>query len=517
MKRAVFLCIALAAGLPLGAETKIVETEGGGVFIESAPAAAKVFIDGMERGVTPLSLSGLSPGVHTLRVTKDWYNDWTARITVPARGRLEAFIDLSPAAGTIAVNITEDGSDFSGSARVFLNGVATAGREFSAPEGWRTVKVSAFGLQDAQKSVFVVRNEKISLEFNLKRAAFELGGLRINRSVFNPAGSGAQSMLAVDFTVSAPGTGRLVVFDEEDNEVFSVPLGKFEQAEQRYVWDGRGKNGEIPKDGLYRIRIEAEGAGGEARVSLPLAVRVDSTLDDRPLALGSGLPGLFYVPVSDTRSRGSFQLEAGIVLGKPPGEIRGFDTLPFSAGVCLTPADTWQLAAAVNVRPGKDGAADPAVSGSVKKEFLKPAGLAPGAAAIIAYGWVKDGFVSAFGIKSGLQLNAPFSWRLGRRFSLHIAPAALWTGRDGYPQEPIPRVVIAGGLLGRIRLVSAALSVQTVSTLSGGVEEFCPVAASAELRFTPPRSGLNFGLLAGAFFNGGNGGAYGGLSVGALF
>ena len=520
-RRSAFLCTVLAALLPLGAgaETRIVETAGSGILIESTPVRAKVFIDGIERGLTPLSLDGVLPGVHTFRAAKDWYNDWTAQVTVPARGRLEIFIDLSPATGTITVNITEEGGDFSGSARIFLNGVETEGREFDAPPGWRTVKVSAFGRQDAQKSVFVVRNEELVLDFDLKRAAFELGSARINRSRLNPASGGAQGMLAVDFTVSAPGTGRFIVLNGNDDEVFSAPLGEFERTEQRFVWDGRDKNGNIPADGVYKVRIEAEGAGGThgaARASAQFEVRIDSSLDEGPLSLASGLAGLFLVPVSDTGAGGTFQVEAGMVLGKPPGESRGFDTLPFYAGVSFSPVDRWQLAAAVNIRPGRD-AAVPAAAGSVKREIRKQSGFLPGVAALVSYGWVKGGFISALGIKSGLQLNVPFSWRLGRRLSLHVSPALLWTGRDGYPREPAPRVVVSGGMLCRFPLVSAGLSALTVITPAAGVKEFYRAALSGELRFTPPRSNLSIGLLAGGFFNGDDMGGYGGLSVCGLF
>ena len=521
-RHSAFLCTVLAAILPLSAETRIVETAGSGILIESTPARAKVFIDGIERGFTPLSLDGVIPGVHTFRAEKDRYNEWTAQVTVSAQGRLEIFIDLRPAAGTISVNITEEGGGFSGGARIFLDGAESEGREVDALPGWRTVKVSAFGRQDAQKSIFVApkeKNERIVLDFDLKRAAFELGSARISRSAMNPAGGGAQGMLAVDFTVSAPGTGRFTVLDENDDVVFSAQLGEFERAEQRYIWDGRDKNGNIPKDGVYRIRIEAEGAGGAegaALTSVPLAVRIDSSLDEGPLSLASGLAGLFLVPVSDPGTSGTFQVEAGMVFGKPPGEGRGFDTIPFSAGVSLSPAGGWQLAAALNIRPGRDGAV-PAAAVSVKREFRKPAGVLPGVSALIAYGWVKDGFISAFGIKSGLQLNAPFSWRFGRRFSLHAAPALLWTGGDGFPQETAPRVALLGGMSCRFPLVSAGLSAQTVITPAAGLEEFCRATLSGEFRFTPPRSNLSIGLLAGGFFNGDDGGGYGGLSVCGLF
>jgi hypothetical protein len=510
------------SAFPATGETKINESEGSGLFIDSRPSQSKVYIDGIERGLTPLTLTDISPGVHALRTTKDRYNDWSELITVPENGRLEVFIELDPSAGTIAVNVTLDGdeTDRPFEPRVFLNGVRTEGTEFTAGTGRQTVKVSAFGWEDAQKSVNVVRNEKTVIDFTIKEAVFALGGLRLSRASFNPGG-GPQSALTVDFTVNAPGSGRFVVLDKAGKEVFSAMLGKFRQAEQRYVWDGKDAGGVILADGDYTLLIEAECRA--VKDILSFTARLDSSLDEKPLSLGSAQPGLFFVQDSQAGTKGSFQIEAGVTGGKPPGETERFGSLPFAAGFCFTPAKHWQFSAALNLRPGKEGGAGFSAAAGAKMEILRQSGFAPGLAATITYGFVEGGFESAFGIKTGLTLNVPLSWRIGRRLSLYLSPGALWTGKNGFPRERLPRFVQSGGILYSFRIVSIALSSQIITAPETGhgdsleIEDFCPAAFSVELRFSPPASNLSISLRGGAFQDPDGGGGFGGLSMGAFF
>jgi hypothetical protein len=477
-----------------------------------------VYVDGIERGLTPLSIDSISPGVHTLRLTKDRYNDWSAQIAVSARKRLDAYIELAPLMGKIAVNIHGDtGQEQDFRPSVFLDGVEQEEREFNAEAGWRAVKVSLFGWEDAQKTIFIGANESIALDFELKRASFTLKDLQISHSTFNPYAMGARGVIAVDFTVSAAGDGCFKVFDGANNEVFSSTFDRFRQPDQRYVWDGKDNGGNTLNDGGYTLKIEAEDSENEESFSLAAAVQIDSSLDDTPAALSSAQAGMFFVPAASTQSKGSFQIETGIIVGKPLGEGASFDTLLFSAAFCFTPLDSWQFAGAVNIRPDNDGAASPAAAGTVKRQMRKPDGLAPGVAAAVSYGWVMDGFESASGIKSGLQAQIPLSWRAGRRVWLHLTPAVLWTGKNGALSEALPRLVFSEGILCHFGLISAGLSAQSVVGLTSGLEGFSPAALSAELHFTPPRSNLSIGLQAGAFFNNNDTGCSGGLFVGAFF
>ena len=46
-------------------------TGKGGLFVGSEPEGAEVFLDGVRKGVTPITLDGISAGDHTVKVTKD--------------------------------------------------------------------------------------------------------------------------------------------------------------------------------------------------------------------------------------------------------------------------------------------------------------------------------------------------------------------------------------------------------------------------------------------------------------
>jgi hypothetical protein len=482
--------------------------EGSGLLIKSLPPAAKVYVDGIERGYTPLLLDNINPGIHTLLLTKDRYKDWSSQITVSSQERLEALIDLIPLTGKITVNLiketTEEPAFFE--PHIFLDGVEQESEEFDAPAGWHTVKASVFGREDAQKTILVGDNENIIIDFELKRAVFEISGLRLSRSAFNPVGMRASGVVTVDFNVNAPGSGLLKVLDDADNVVFVSAFDSFKRSGQRYVWNGKNQEGGILADGNYRIEIDAEDSESNTTDTLSITVKIDSTLDDQPLTLISAQPGLLFVPFSITPSKGGFQIETSLAAGM------NFDALMFSAALCFTPLDTWQFAAAVNIHAGKDGSTDASAAGSAKKELVKPAGLIPGIAVAISYRWAADNPMRAFGVKPGIQIYTPFSWRIaGGGLFLNFAPSVIWMSKDGLLQEALPHFAVSKGILYNYKIISVGLSGQSVI----GLDDF--YAAAAELRFTPWASNLSIGLQAGASFSKDKIYWSGGLSIGAFF
>jgi hypothetical protein len=65
----------------------IEETRGRGLEIRTNPQRVKVFIDGVERGVTPLRLDTLSAGEYQIRLTRDDYEDKHFSVTVFSNSR----------------------------------------------------------------------------------------------------------------------------------------------------------------------------------------------------------------------------------------------------------------------------------------------------------------------------------------------------------------------------------------------------------------------------------------------
>ncbi len=67
----------------------------GGLIVESRPAGASVFVDGMLIGQTPLSLPGIDAGTHRIRIEATGYRPWTTTVAVVAgtRARVAASLE----------------------------------------------------------------------------------------------------------------------------------------------------------------------------------------------------------------------------------------------------------------------------------------------------------------------------------------------------------------------------------------------------------------------------------------
>jgi serine/threonine-protein kinase len=76
------LATAGSAGSGEGSAEPIVDTEHGSLEIVSQPAGAIVFIDGVERGKTPLVVAEVTAGIHSIRLAKDGHTEMTINKSV---------------------------------------------------------------------------------------------------------------------------------------------------------------------------------------------------------------------------------------------------------------------------------------------------------------------------------------------------------------------------------------------------------------------------------------------------
>ncbi len=92
-----------------------------GLNITSSPSGAKVILDGLEKGVTPISLHGVAPGIHILEIGYTGHTSWKSTVDVPETDIKEVRVNLKPepssAPGWIAV------SSDPGDASVTLDGL----------------------------------------------------------------------------------------------------------------------------------------------------------------------------------------------------------------------------------------------------------------------------------------------------------------------------------------------------------------------------------------------------------
>ncbi len=84
----------------------------GSLSMTTTPGGAAIFIDGVQRGISPATIPGLSEGSHTVLLKLDGYQDLSTPLTITA-GTVNEFstgLTKLPAGGTVVPGTTEAGA-----------------------------------------------------------------------------------------------------------------------------------------------------------------------------------------------------------------------------------------------------------------------------------------------------------------------------------------------------------------------------------------------------------------------
>jgi hypothetical protein len=166
---AVVFCV--LAFSPLAAADTYNERPGSGLFVASNPGEARVFIDGVEQGRTPLDIRALENGDYSIRVAKDGYIERHFRIVVQPRIRIEVTIDLEEAKGKITAVITRDprapqSLDFN--PLLFIDGSLAREMPVVLAAGWHYFSVDAPGWEPLRQLVYLAGGETKTVELVLR-------------------------------------------------------------------------------------------------------------------------------------------------------------------------------------------------------------------------------------------------------------------------------------------------------------------------------------------------------------
>jgi hypothetical protein len=66
-----------------------------GLNVSANPGGARVMLDGLEKGFTPISLNTIAAGIHILEIEYPGYNSWKSTVEVPDTGIKEIAINLT--------------------------------------------------------------------------------------------------------------------------------------------------------------------------------------------------------------------------------------------------------------------------------------------------------------------------------------------------------------------------------------------------------------------------------------
>ena len=72
----------------------------GTASVSSEPSGAKVSVDSVFRGTTPLTLGSIEQGIHTILITKEGYEPWQTEIGVQNGSNISVDTRLVPVATT---------------------------------------------------------------------------------------------------------------------------------------------------------------------------------------------------------------------------------------------------------------------------------------------------------------------------------------------------------------------------------------------------------------------------------
>lgn len=506
------------------------ETTGRGLVIHTNPSGVTVFIDGAERGVTPLAFENLPSGEHNIVLIREGYRERSFNVTLFSSSQLVVSIKMEEIRGLALVSVykADGSSDLPAfKPQIFTSVLNETSSDISLshdnkailnlPVGYHTIKVRAFGWEDSSVSVLINEYAASPVDIFMTPAGFRLGNGTQSRKRFNPMNSNNLGINEYRFEVSAYGSGTVKIFNKNGTVVHSEQLDQFDTWAQSLTWNGRDTSGNPLPEGIYTVLIEAYPSQNMSEtVQLKMETEIDHSLNIFPLSLMGGLPGLIFAPVPDVLPAGSYQLEAGVNYGYfhlPSKNIDEEDAflffgLPFGIGLRVSPLKNLETSVFFNFNPRIDTAGW-GITGSLKYNILSgfPLDLAAG----ISYAWASKYGDNPLSPGRGVGLYVPLSMKHSR-FSFIFTPEIFWRGPEGI----VPALLLSAGVLYQNTWINTGFSTRFEFDFkedSNNPRFF----SGLEAHFSPPPSNLVFSVQAGLWTHGGKTGGYGGLSIGIIF
>jgi len=167
----------------------------GSVQIDSTPPGAQIQLDGRSdpSWITPFSLSGLSPGQHTVSVSKSGFSGDARTVEIASGSRTALALHLAPVNALMVVSSTPAGAD------VILDGKST-GRvtpvQFAVEKGAHTVALRKQGYLDETTSADLSagQNFQFSPALRVLGNADDIRNVGKLKKMFGGGGDGAAGM-----------------------------------------------------------------------------------------------------------------------------------------------------------------------------------------------------------------------------------------------------------------------------------------------------------------------------------
>ena len=255
------------------------------VIIKTNARNAKVFLNGIYKGTTPISISNLEPGTYRLRLEKAGFLTAERYISVSKNTTYNYFYEMTEIKGFVDIR----GIPNVEKSLIFADGNKIFAPFFELSEGFHTIQVKSFGYEDFSASIFVKRNHIKRISLKMQKADFKILDFYSSRKTINPKYSGSIGNCQLTAKVSAPGTGKISIKNMSGEEIFSAEFPKFSTWEQNVTWNGTDSSGNDVPSGKYIATFYADGQSAE------LEINIDRTLVFPLEDLTAGGTGIGFV------------------------------------------------------------------------------------------------------------------------------------------------------------------------------------------------------------------------------
>lgn len=154
--------------------------DSGALEIKTEPQGATVIVNGLEKGKTPLSLSGIAKGYVSVTIKHPGFKAETRDLKMNAGEVQNLYVKLQPLAGTMHISSIPDGG------RVYVNDMFRGKSPLvlmDVAPGKYNVRVELDGYGSSSKEITIENGSSISEEFRLNNV---MGRLEVRT---NPAGA----------------------------------------------------------------------------------------------------------------------------------------------------------------------------------------------------------------------------------------------------------------------------------------------------------------------------------------
>lgn len=138
--------------------------DSGAIEIKSEPVGASVIVNGIDRGKTPLALTGIAKGLVSITLKHEGFKETTRELSMHAGDVQDLYLKLEPLAGTLQLTSVPDGG------RIYLNDLFRGKSPLvltGVEPGTYKVKVELDGYAAVSREISVANGSSVSEEFRL--------------------------------------------------------------------------------------------------------------------------------------------------------------------------------------------------------------------------------------------------------------------------------------------------------------------------------------------------------------